>query len=268
MYISKNEYKKIDFSKYSSIKIGPKTNILVINEIADYKNYQILGLANNVLISNNPPSFCTLGSSFDYIIQKNNKLYIGASTKSSKVLAYIKKHNIAHLEFLGKLPGSIGGLVKMNAGLKEYEIFNLISSIKTKDGYISKSDIEYSYRHTNINTIIYEVVINIEYGFSQNKTLVFKNMRNNQPNEYSAGSCFKNPQKNWAAKLIEGCNLKGFRKGDMQFSNKHSNFLINLNNGTFDDAIYLINLAKDRVKEKYNINLEEEIIIYDKTKQF
>ena len=73
MYISKNEYKKIDFSKYSSIKIGPKTNILVINEIANYKNYQILGLANNVLISNNPPSFCTLGSSFDYIIQKNNK---------------------------------------------------------------------------------------------------------------------------------------------------------------------------------------------------
>lgn len=257
-----NTTKEIDFSKYSSIKIGPKKEVLVIDEIGDYSNYTILGLGNNVLISSKAPSFAVLGKTFDYIEQKGEKLHVGCATKSGKLLSYAKKHDLANLEFLGKLPGCLGGLVKMNAGLKQWEIFNYIHSIKTKDGYILKEDIEYSYRHTKISQIVYEVVFNIEYGFSKEQSELFTKMRDNQPQMPSAGSCFKNPKGDAAGRLIEAVGLKGYEIGGMSFSKQHANFLVNHNRGNFNDAVSLINLAKERVKNEFNIDLETEIIIY------
>lgn len=254
--------KVIDFKKYSSIKIGPKAEVLVINEIGDYSDYEIIGLANNLLVSNSYPSFAVLGEEFDYIEQRDKKLYVGCATKSGKLLSYAKKHNLANLEFLGKLPGNLGGLVKMNAGLKEWEIFNYIDSIKTKDGYIKKENINYSYRHTDINTVVYEVVFNIEFGYLKSQAELFKKMRDNQPQVPSAGSCFKNPKNDSAGRLIEAAGLKGLEIGGMSFSSKHANFLVNNENGTFEEAIALINLAKEKVKKLFKIELETEIIVY------
>ncbi|RXJ86209.1 UDP-N-acetylmuramate dehydrogenase [Arcobacter sp. CECT 8985] len=254
--------KQIDFSRYSSIKIGPIVDVQVIDEIGDFDDHTIIGKANNILVSNSDKKFAILGSNFDYIKQEGNKLFIGCATSTGKVLSYCRKNDIANLEFLAKLPGTMGGVAKMNAGLKSWEIFNHIISIKTKDGYIKKQDISYSYRDTKIDTIIYEVVLEIESGFSKDKLKQFNKMRDNQPQIPSAGSCFKNPKGDFAGRLIEEVGLKGFEKGGMSFSNKHANFLVNNQKGTFEDAIYLINLAKKRVKEKFGINLEEEIVIY------
>ena len=118
-------YKVINFKKYTSINIGGKHNVKVINEIGDYKEYKIIGRGNNLLISNNPPKMAVLGEEFDYIIQKNGQLIVGAATSSGKMLTYCKKNDIANFEFLAKLPGNMGGLAKMNAGLKQWEIFQL-----------------------------------------------------------------------------------------------------------------------------------------------
>ncbi len=260
---NKNYYKIVDFKKYSSIKIGPKLKVLVINEIGDYSNYQIIGRANNLLVSPNTTlNFAILGEEFDYIKQKDNRLYVGCSTTSGKLLTYLRKNNIANLEFLAKLPGNLGGLVKMNAGLKSWEIFNYINKIKTENAYIKKEDIEYSYRETKIDTIVYEVVFNIELGFNKDKLKEFNKMRDNQPQRPSAGSCFKNPKGDFAGRLIEEVGLKGYKKGDMSFSEVHANFLVNLGNGTYEEATYLIYEAKKRVKQKFNIDLEEEIVIF------
>jgi len=257
-----DEYKSINFSKYSSIKIGPIVDVKIINKIDDYKGYQIIGRANNLLVSQKPPKFAILGEVFDYIKEENGKLYVGCATTSGKLLTFLRKNDIANLEFLAKLPGNLGGLVKMNAGLKSWEVFNYIDKIKTKDGYIKKEDVKYSYRKTEINTIIYEVVFNIERGFCKNKLKEFNHMRDNQPQQASAGSCFKNPEGDYAGRLIEEVGLKGFRKGGMAFSEVHSNFLVNLGDGTYEDAIYLINLAKSKIKDEFNINIQEEIVIY------
>ncbi len=257
-----NYTKKIDFSKYSSIHIGPVTDVLIINEIGDYSDYQIIGRANNLLISNTPPKFAILGEQFDYIKQEENKLYVGCATTSGKLLTYCRKNDIANLEFLAKLPGNLGGLVKMNAGLKSWEIFNYINKIKTKDGYIKKEDINYSYRNTQLDTIVYEVVFDIEYGFSKEKLKEFNKMRDNQPQTPSAGSCFKNPQGDFAGRLIQEVGLKGVRRGDMAFSKVHANFLVNLGKGNYEDAIALINEAKSKIKEKFNIEIQEEIKIF------
>lgn len=257
-----NYTKTIDFKRYSSIKIGPQAEVLVINEIGDYSEYQIIGKANNLLVSSNHPNFAILGEQFDYIKQEGDKLYVGCATSSGKLLTYARKNNLANLEFLAKLPGNLGGLVKMNAGLKSWEIFNYIDKIKTKDGYIKKDDINYSYRHTKLNTIVYEVVFNIEEGFNKQSLKEFNKMRDNQPSKASAGSCFINPKGDFAGRLIQEVGLKGFKKGDMSFSEVHANFLVNEGEGTFEDAMYLINEAKRRVKEEFNIDLEVEIVIF------
>jgi len=254
--------KTIDFKKYSSISIGGKHTVKVINEVANYPKYYIIGRANNLLVSNNPPPIAILGDEFDYIIQKDGKLIVGASTSSGKLLTYCRNNNIANLELLAKLPGNIGGLVKMNAGLKQWEIFNNLISIKTQDGQILKDDINHSYRYTNIKGIIFEVTFDIEYGFSKEQQNMFIKMRDNQPKMPSAGSCFKNPKNTHSAGyLIDKVGLKGHTIGGMAFSSLHANFLVNIGDGTFDEAIKLINLAKQKVKDEFDITLEEEIII-------
>ena len=94
----------IDFKKYTSIHIGPKVKVEVIDEVGNYSKYKIIGRGNNLLVSNNPPPLAILGDNFNYIIQKNGKLIVGAATSSGRVLSYCKKNNIAHFELLAKLP--------------------------------------------------------------------------------------------------------------------------------------------------------------------
>ncbi len=253
--------KLINFKKYTSIHIGGEHEVKIIDEIGNYSECKILGRGHNSLISNNPPPLAILGDNFDYINEKDGLLVVGGATSSGKLLTYCKKHNIAHFELLAKLPGNMGGLIKMNAGLKQWEIFNHLHSIKTQDGEILKEKIPHSYRHTEIDGIVFEVTFKIEEGYDKEQQKLFNKMRDNQPNLPSAGSCFKNPEGNSAGYLIENVGLKGQQIGGMSFSEQHANFLVNLGDGTFDEAIELINLAKRKVKEKFDIELEVEIEI-------
>ena len=254
--------KQIDFSKYSSIRVGGVFDVKVIEDCSKFdKHFYIIGSCNNILIGNNPPPLMTLGKKYDYIKIENNMLKIGGATPSGKIASFCKKHNIGGFEFISHLPGKLGGLVKMNAGLKEFEIFNELVSVFTCHGNFLKQDIEYGYRYTNISSIILEASFNFDKGFDKNRVEMFKKMRANQPNISSAGSCFKNPKGDYAGRLIEEVGLKGFMVGDMEFSKQHANFLVNHGNGTFEDAMFLIEEAQKRVYKQFKINLECEIVI-------
>ncbi len=255
--------KQIDFSKYSSIKIGPILDVFVIEEKNYPKKNYLLGHCNNVLIGNRPPPLMILGKTFDYIKVENNLLCIGAATAGGRVLSFCKKHDIAHFELLPKLPGSLGGMIKMNAGLKEYEIFNHLHSIITEDGEILKKEIPHGYRWTDFKGVVFEARFEIEKGFNQKHLEMFKKMRDNQPLDPSAGSCFKNPKGDSAGRLIQEVGLKGFQIGRMAFSKQHANFLVNLGEGSFDEAIELILLAQKKVYEKFGVWLENELIVVD-----
>jgi len=258
-------FKKINFSSFSSFKIGKSIDVALLDECSlEAKNYYLIGSCNNILMGDNPPPLMTLSKKYDYIKVENGLLKIGAATPSGKVASYCKKHNIANFEFLSHLPGKLGGLVYMNAGLKEYEIFNHLSYITTCSGTKAKDEIEHGYRFTNISEPILESAFELAYGFDIQKVEIFKKMRSNQPSTPSAGSCFKNPEGDYAGRLIEAVGLKGKRVGDMEFSTVHANFLVNHNNGTFEDAIYLIKEAQKRVYEMCEIKLECEIIVLEK----
>ncbi len=255
----------IDFSKFSSIRVGETLDVSILQDCSvKYDNYYILGACNNILIGTEPPPLLKLDKKYDYIKIEDSTLIIGAATPSGKIASFCKKHNIANFEFLSHLPGTLGGLVFMNAGLKEYEIFNNLISISTCEGDLQKKEILYGYRFTDIKTPILEASFKIEYGFDKEKVAMFKAMRSNQPSYPSAGSCFKNPQGDYAGRLIEAVGLKGFQAGGMKFSKKHANFLVNVQNGTFDEAVFLIQEAQKRVYKEFKIWLECEIAVLDK----
>jgi UDP-N-acetylmuramate dehydrogenase len=254
--------KQIDFSVFSSIKIGPVVEVRLIDEIQKLpKDTFLIGGANNILVTNNHPKLAMLSKKFDYIKLEDDALTIGAATKSGRIFSFCKKHDIKGFEYLSKLPGTLGGLIKMNAGMKEDEIFNNLLKIKTVDGYVEKKDIKHGYRFADINTIVYEAVFQIEQGFDAEKLEAFATQRKNQPTLPSAGSAFKNPADDYAGRLIEAVGLKGYKKGGASFSTVHANFLVNEGGATSEDALFLIELAKRRVFEEFGIVLENEVII-------
>jgi UDP-N-acetylmuramate dehydrogenase len=253
--------KTIDFSKFSSIRIGPVTEVALIENDIVPEGHVIVGAANNLLVSPTPPPLMILSKQYDFIRTEENRLIVGAATPGGRVVSFCKKNDIAHFEYLSKLPGTIGGMLKMNAGLKEYEIFNYLIAIRTQSGWISKEQIEYGYRKTSIREVVFEAAFALERGFSVERLEMFAQMRSNQPHEPSAGSCFKNPPGDYAGRLIEAVGLKGKRQGMMAFSDVHANFLVNYGGGTFLDAMTLINEAQTRVKRDFNIELQCEIVI-------
>ncbi len=253
-------YKTIDFSKYSSIKVGQPTEVLMIEKDDEIPTDRyLIGGANNLLVSPTPPPLMMLSKDFATIKEKDDMLIIGAAMATGRIVSYAKKHNISGFEFCSKLPGTLGGMLAMNAGVKKYEIFNILHSVKINGEWVLAKEIEHGYRFAKLNGVATHAQFKIKKGFDQTLLDALLNLRSNQPHNPSAGSAFKNPENDHAGRLIEAAGLKGERKGDMQWSDIHANFLVNLGKGTFKDAKYLIDLAKDRVLEKFNIEIKEEI---------
>jgi UDP-N-acetylmuramate dehydrogenase len=255
--------KSINFSKFSSIRVGPVADVYLIDS-DDYPNdAYLIGAANNLLVGPQHPPLMKLSKDFDFIRIENGVLRIGAATPGGKIVSFCKKHDIGGLEFLSHLPGTLGGMLQMNAGMKEYEIFNLLIRLRTKRGWIGKEAIDYGYRKTNLSDVVFEAEFGIEEGFSEERLSLFKKMRANQPRDPSAGSFFKNPPGDYAGRLIESVGLKGHRIGDMAFSEQHANFMVNLGNGTFEDAMALAELAVQKVYDATGIRLEREVQVID-----
>lgn len=255
-------FKTIDFSKYSSIKVGQPTQVLMIEAGDDIPTDRyLIGGANNLLVSPNPPPLMMLSKDFATIKENENMLTIGAAMPTGRIVSYTRKHNIAGFEFCSKLPGTLGGMLAMNAGVKEYEIFNILHSVKIEGKWKLAQEIEHGYRFAKLNGIATHARFEIQKGFNQQLLDELQKLRSNQPHEPSAGSAFKNPEGDHAGRLIEAAGLKGFRKGQMQWSTVHANFLVNLGGGTFEEAKSLLDLAKNEVLQRFGIQLVEEIKI-------
>ena len=252
--------KTIDFSRFSSIKVGVCIEVLMLErDDVIPKNRMIIGHANNLLVSANPPPLMMLSKDFSFMELEENTLTIGCATPTGKILSFAKKNDLAGFEFVAKLPGSLGGMVAMNAGVKAYEVFNILEAVKIDGVWVSKENIEYGYRFAKLGGIATEVRFKVKRGFDPALLQELKDVRSNQPKTPSAGSAFKNPEGDYAGRLIEEVGLKGASKGAMQWSEVHANFLVNNGGGTFEEAKYLIDLAKEKIFNRFGVKLEEEV---------
>jgi len=254
--------KTIDFSKFSSIKVGVPIEILMLErDDVIPKDRLIIGHANNLLVSATPPPLMMLSKDFSFIELEDEVLTVGCATPTGKLLSFAKKNDIAGFEFVSKLPGSIGGMLAMNAGVKSYEIFNILDAIKIEGEWVEKANIEHGYRFAKLSGVATEVRFKVSKGFSKELLDELVNLRANQPKTASAGSAFKNPEGDYAGRLIEEVGLKGVSRGAMQWSEVHANFLVNHGGGTFEEAKYLIELAKEKIFKAFDIELLEEVQI-------
>ena len=126
---------------------------------------------------------------------------------------------------------------------------------------LSKDECGFAYRKSDIKGVIFEAVFRAVKGFDRGLLADFNEARKNQPKGASFGSIFKNPPNDSAGRLIEAVGLKGHKTSNCELSAKHANFLINHGKGSFNEAFYLINLAKSKVKESFGIELETEVVI-------
>ena len=254
--------KSIDFSKFSSIKVGVPIEVLMIERGDEIpKDRMIIGHANNLLVSSNPPPLMMLSKEFSFMELEDDMLTVGCATPTGKLLSFAKKNDLNGFEFISKLPGSIGGMLAMNAGVKSYEIFNILDAIRIDGIWVDKKDIAHGYRFAELGGVATEVRFKTTKGFSVDLLDELITLRSNQPKTASAGSAFKNPEGDYAGRLIEEVSLKGVSKGAMQWSEIHANFLVNHGGGTFDDAKYLIDLAKAKILKQFGVELLEEVQI-------
>jgi len=253
-------FKTIDFSKFSSIKVGVPIEVLMLERGDEIPNDRmIIGHANNLLVSDLPKPLMMLSKDFSFMELEDDVLTVGCATPTGKLLSFSKKNDLAGFEFVSKLPGSIGGMLAMNAGVKSYEIFNILDAIKINGVWVEKKNIEHGYRFAKLGGVATEVRFRVTKGFSKDLLDELVNLRSNQPKTASAGSAFKNPEGDYAGRLIEEVGLKGVSKGAMQWSEIHANFLVNHGGGTFEEARFLLDLVKEKVWDKFGIELVEEV---------
>jgi len=180
--------------------------------------------------------------------------------------------NIKGLESLVGVPGTLGGALYMNAGaygteISKYFVSAKLFDIEGNEKVFTNKDIQFFYRKSTFpnNYLLIEMEFKCQKGeikdIMENKAKFSQSRKDKQPLKYrSAGSIFKNPSLDIAAGyLIDKAGLKGVRKGGAEISKKHANFIINLGKASSDDVIYLIKLIKEKITQKFNINLELEI---------
>ena len=199
------------------------------------------------------------------------RVLAGAGLSIKDFLLWCKVRGLSGMEFLAGIPGTLGGAVFMNAGAFGEEICEhvLRAQMITPTGMVKifmRPELEFSYRKLEmergnlITRICFAVQRGSQQQVSDRMAGFLKKRRQAQPLELpSAGSIFKNPPGEFAARLIENAGLKGTRRGGAMISEKHANFIVNAGDASSEDILTLIDLAKRRVKEDFGVKLELEV---------
>lgn len=234
----------------------------------------IVGKGTNILISDNGFDgivLCT--KNFNKMVIEGTDIYCQSGTLLSTLLKISIEKELKGIEFLSGIPGTTGGAIISNAGLKDVWIsekvvrVDVISLSNGQEKSLKRKDINFGYRTSGLeNYFISGALFHLTNGVKEEikKTIAeyMKKRIATQPLGYpSAGSIFKNPPGLFAGMLIEKCGLKGYSIGGASISEKHANFVINKGRGTSEDIYKLILIVKEQVKKMYNIELETEIKI-------
>lgn len=276
-----------EIAPFTSFKLGGEVDYIVFPSepkqlqilMCAVKEYQltnfVLGNGSNVLFRDKPSVqvVICMQDMQSFLYARNNRVFVSANVNLFAFNKFLKDNNLAGFEFSFGIPGTIGGSIKGNAGafgdcvcehLKSVTVLNIDTC---EFEHLTKRDIKYSYRKTNIKGIIVEAEFKFQQGsfeeISKLQNEFLEKRKETQPySANSAGSIFKRGKEYIPAKLIDELGLKGNTIGGAQISQKHAGFIVKKDNTcTSADVINLIKFIKKEVKKAYKINLKEEIII-------
>ena len=277
----------VSLAPYTSARIGGPADALVTvssaDELADtvLRLWQIdvpwviLGGGSNVLVSDRGVrGVVVLNKAKDVSFDMGSKPKVRA--EAGVIFANLARRTASRgmsgLEWAAAVPGTVGGAVYGNAGAFGGDMAGslILTELLTDTGreIWPVEKMEYVYRSSvlkrkSLNFVVLWADLRLEHSSKEDvsaKIAQFSGRRkDSQPPGASMGSMFKNPEGNYAGKLIEAAGLKGTRIGNAEISPLHGNFFVNHENTKAEDIRALIELVQKTVKEKEDVELELEI---------
>ena len=233
-----------------------------------------LGLGSNILLADDTlPITVVLSRTFlKNITREADQWIIDAGVNCARIARDCSNVGFRDAVFFCGIPGTLGGAVRMNAGAFGGETWRHIDWVEVlePDGEVvryDKSSFNVSYRHVDMPSdgwiVRAALTFRDQQDTSQNaliSALLKKRMASQPIGVFSCGSVFKNPEGDYAARLIEAVGLKGRRIGYAEVSEKHANFMINVDGlCTAQDMLALMKLAQEEVYQKFGIMLDPEV---------
>ena len=200
-------------------------------------------------------------------------VYAEAGVPGAKVAKFAVKNALGGAEFLVGIPGTVGGALAMNAGCFGLETWEIVRFAETMNRTGAKdrkdaSRIRRGYRYVEIAVDEWFIAAefklvprSMENGRKNIRELLKRRTETQPIQTANAGSVFRNPPKDYAARLLETAGLKGFEIGKARISLKHANFIENQGNATALEIEELISHAMKRVQAVHGVSLEPEVKI-------
>jgi UDP-N-acetylmuramate dehydrogenase len=272
----------------TSLGIGGTTDIFHIHRhsalpelvrLLDDAGYahKFLGGGSNVLIRDGelPWVMLHLVKPDPEVRIEGNFVWVHAAADLGRTVTFCAKHDLGGMEGLIGVPGTIGGALRMNAGaygtqigsfVREVELYRAETrSLVTQRG----AEIRFEYRHTSFAPDDIMLAVKLELPSKPYAEIISgiricnEKRRSSQPlNQKSAGCIFKNPPGGSAGRMIDELGLKGFQVGDARVSDRHANFFTNVGHASATEMLTLIDTVRERVRQTYGVELEEEVIVW------
>ncbi len=233
----------------------------------------ILGMGSNVLVADEgfPGYVLRLEGDFLKVEVRGERLAAGGGAALGGVCAAAARAGLSGLEAISGIPSSIGGAVRINAGAYGGEIFDVLEALRLvsltgERRAVPAAEIGHGYRWSELvetREIVSQAVMKLrsaprEEIEARTKT-VSEKRRGALPSEPNAGSVFKNPEGDYAGRLIEACGLKGERSGGALVSPRHANVIVNTGGARAADVLLLMKRMRDAVREKFGVTLSPEV---------
>lgn len=231
----------------------------------------ILGKGSNCLFDDRGFKGMVIHNKIDFKEELSpGTFHVGAGFNFSLLGSQTAREGWSGLEFASGIPASVGGAIFMNAGANGKETCETLVSVDymTPDSslhFFKKEDLHFSYRHSSFQTM-QGAIVGATFSLSQVEDARKKQIeiityrKNTQPySDKSAGCIFRNPPQNQAGALIDKSGLKGSSVGGAKVSEKHANFIVNVNDAKATDVLVLIQKIKKQVKENTGYDLESEV---------
>jgi UDP-N-acetylmuramate dehydrogenase len=277
----------VSLAPYTSARIGGPADVLITAESADELvhidtllrkqelDYIMLGGGSNVLVSDRGVrGIVVLNRAKNVRFHNGDQPSVAAESGVvfSNLANRCAAKGYAGLEWAATVPGTVGGAVYGNAGAFDGDMAgNLIwAELLTKKGRekFTAEQMVYGYRtsilkRAELDAIVLSAELSLKFSTKEEATVKVEQFsahrKSTQPPGASMGSMFKNPNGDYAGRLIEAAGLKGARIGNAEISPLHGNFFINRADTKADDILALIELVQKTVKEKQGVELELEI---------
>jgi len=272
-------------ARYNSWRVGGKADRVYIpaglqdlqaflQGLDENEPVHFIGLGSNLLVRDGGVrgTVIVMHNALNTLEMQGDLLYADAGVTSAKVAKFSAKQGKRGAEFLAGIPGTVGGALAMNAGCHGGETWDIVNKVLTIDTHGNLHERQRdafvaTYRHIEMpaqNEWFIGAWFELPNGNAAEAELTIKNLLAKrlatQPlNLPNAGSTFRNPEGDYAARLIEACGLKGHQIGGAQVSEKHANFIVTMPGATAADVEQTIALMRNTVKEKFGIELQQEV---------